>query len=87
MAPIALRLTEMLFASEMHQAQFVNEAEFLEKIQGAINGRAVDACVSLARLFEERNGVKVMISLLKRLNNGPPLLGDPNASGGELCQQ
>jgi hypothetical protein len=52
MIAFGLHLVIMLFSLQMHEIELIDEPEFLEEFDGAINRSPIDMGLSLARAFE-----------------------------------
>jgi hypothetical protein len=87
MIDVGFRFVEMLLAIQMHQVEFINQPQLLEKVERSIYRRPVDLAVSLLRQRQQRRGIQVTIRLLDRLDQYPPLAGNAHAPETQLLKQ
>jgi hypothetical protein len=52
MISLGLHLVIMLFPLQMHEVELIDEPEFLEEFNGAINSSPIDVRLSFAGAFE-----------------------------------
>ena len=71
---------EMAVAAKVKQIEFVNQAEMLEKFEGAIDGDAVDIGVDLLRDIEDFSCVHVARGGFHHLDHDAALPGQANAA-------
>lgn len=69
----ALHLIKMLLTFQVHEVQFIDEAEFFEKFDGAVNRGAIDVGLTLPRPRQQGGGVEMVPRLLNGFNEGAAL--------------
>jgi hypothetical protein len=82
-----LHLVKMLFTFQVHQVEFVYEAQLLQKIDGPINRGSINFGVARSGELEQRSCVEVLLSVLNHFDDSPALRGDPNASRVQFVEQ
>src|SRR5580693_9123597 len=82
-----LYFVKVLFPFQMHQVEFVHQPEFLQKVNGAINGGAIYPGVAFASQLKQRSGVQMLPNLLNHLNHRPALGSDPDSFGPQFVHQ
>ncbi|OLC87463.1 MAG: hypothetical protein AUH88_02955 [Acidobacteria bacterium 13_1_40CM_4_61_5] len=76
----AVALVIVLVAAEMEKIQLVNQAVFLEKFDGAVNGDAMHAGVELLCALEDAVGVEVAFGLVHHLKDDTALARQADAA-------
>src|ERR1700758_3880453 len=66
-------LVEMLFALEMHEVQFVDQAVALQQAEGAVHGDAIDLGVDAAGLAQDLAGIEVLAGGFEDAEDSTPL--------------
>jgi len=69
------RLIKVLFTGLMHQIEFVNKPAFLEELERAVNGDAVELWVFLLGELEEAFGIEVLAGLVDQVKQDLTLAG------------
>ena len=77
-----LDFVEVFLTLKMHQIQLIDQTEFLQHLDGAVNRRAVNFRFAFSRSFEEGLRVKVRFGLLDRLDESPALRRQSDAFDG-----
>jgi hypothetical protein len=77
---IRFRLVEVLLTVQMHQIQFVNQTQLLEKLDGSVNRRPIDPSVVLLRHCQQRGSIEMAIGFLDRLNQDSALTGNADTT-------
>lgn len=86
MVPLGPHLVVMLLAAQVHQIKFINHAQFLEQVNGAIDGRAVDIWILLAGMAQKLCRVQMRSRALDGLNQDSPLRCQTYSFGFYLTQ-
>jgi hypothetical protein len=80
-------LVIVLLAVEVHQIELVDHAQFLQQLDGPIDGRAVDFWFSLRGLLQQAFRIEMRGRLLNRLDQSAALRSEAYSSGSQLIQQ
>ena len=82
MIDVGFGLIEVLLAIQMHQVQLVDQAQFLQELQRAIDGGAIDAFIAPSGKLQKARGIQMTVGFLDGFDQDLPLAGDSNASQG-----
>jgi hypothetical protein len=77
-------LVVMAVPVHMHQVKLIDDAEFLERFQGAIDGGQVQAGHLLPGAPQDFRGIEVLTGLLEDVCDDPSLAGQAEAMLAEL---
>jgi len=83
---LGLDFVIVLFAVEMHQVQFVDQAQLFEQLDGSVNRSLIDIRIPLARHVQQACCVQMGSRLLNGLNQSAPLRSQPDPSGFHFIQ-
>src|SRR5215469_11459988 len=78
---LAARFVIMLLARLMHQVELVHQTAFLQQLQGAVNGHAVELRVALLRHLKQTLGIKVLAGLVDEIEQDSALTRQPHSVG------
>jgi hypothetical protein len=70
----------MAVTAEMEQVEFVDEAVFLQKINGAVDSDQVDVFVQLLGAFEDLVNIEVLLSIVHNLEDDATLTGETDSA-------
>ena len=87
MVPPALNLVEMFFTLQVHQVEFVDQAEPFQELDGTVDGGAIDARLALASQIQKSGGIQVLLGALNNFDHSPALGRHPNSLGSQFVQQ
>ena len=81
MVALGLYLVVVLFTLQMHEVEFVDQAQLLKELDCAINSGAVDVRLPPAGKFDQRAGIEMLLCFLNGLAKRRALRGQTNTSG------
>ena len=84
---VRLRLVKMLLSTQVHEVELIDQPQFLQELDGAVDGRPVDVLVTLARKLQQRSCVQMAGGVLNGFDQDLPLAGDADATYSELLEQ
>jgi hypothetical protein len=79
----AVALVKMLLAVDVEKIQLVYQSHFLEHIQCAVNGDAVDLRIDALRAFENRSGVEMALGVVHHLEKDAALAREADSALGK----
>jgi hypothetical protein len=88
-AVVAVRfgLVKVLFAIEMHQIEFIDQAQMLKERDGSIDRRTVDVAVLLLGGLQEPGSIEMPGRLLNDADQQAPLGSYAHAAANQLLHQ
>jgi hypothetical protein len=75
----AVAFVKMLLAVDVEKIQLINQPHFLEHIQRAVNGDAVDLRINLLRALENGARVEMPLGAVHHLKQDAALASEPDA--------
>jgi hypothetical protein len=79
----AARFVKMLLTRLVHEIELVHESTFLEELEGAVDGDAVELRVFFPGELEEAFGVEVLAGFVDEIEEDLALTGLAHAAAGE----
>jgi hypothetical protein len=87
MVVLGSNLVIMFLAVQMHEIQFIDQAQPLQQLDGPVDRRPVDVGIAPARLIEKARRVQMLLGVLDGFDKSAPLRSQAYSFGFHLIQQ